>query len=80
MKLVREFPDLLALPFTIIFNNITASSVHPEQRKVEHQLLIPEVEILENEDQLPLLISKKAFNRLQHSLVIQDLYDMHTPN
>ena len=43
-------------------------------------MLIPKVEILENEDQLPLMISKKAFNRVQHSLVIQDLYDMHTPN
>ena len=79
-KLVRELPYFLVLPLTNIFNNITASSVHPEQWKVEHQLLIPKVEILENEDQLPLMISKKAFNRVQHSLVIQDLYDMHTPN
>ena len=79
-KLVREFPYLLVLPLTNIFNNITASSVHPEQWKVEHQLLIPKVEIPESEDQLPLLISKKAFNIVQHSLVIQDLYDMHTPN
>ena len=145
-KLVKEFPDLLALPLTVIFNKITTSSVYPGQWKVEHQVPIPKVDIPESEDQLRNIAKtaffskvyesfvaewlmkvikpyfdpgqcgvkglstthylikfldfihrnldkknphavlaafvdlKKAFNRVQHSLVIQDLYDMHTPD
>ena len=145
-KLVKQFPDLLAEPVTIIFNQITFSAVYPEQWKIEHQIPIPKGDCPENEDQLRNIAKtaffskvyesflaewlfkvikpffdpwqcgvkglstthylikflhfihknldekkphavlaafidlKKAFNRVEHSLVIQDLYDMHTPS
>ena len=144
-KIVQQFPDLLAIPTTFLFNSITTSAVYPEQWKTEHQIPLPKVFPPESEDDLrniaktPFLSKvyesfiagwllpiiqpfldpgqcgmkglsithylikllhfvhstwdkrqphavlaacidlSKAFNRVDHCLVVQDLFDMHTP-
>ena len=144
-KLTKLFPEHLAHPATIIFNNITKSRTYPTQWKIENQIPIPKVHPPESEDDLRNIaktqfLSKvyesfvagwllpiiqpfldpgqcgmkgfsithylikllhfthsildlkqphavlaacvdfsKAFNRVSHNLLVQDLYDMHTP-
>ena len=144
-KLTKSFPEHLALPATLIFNEITSSKIFPPQWKIENQIPIPKVHPPESEDDLrnisktPFLSKvyesfladwllpfiqpfldpgqfgmkgysithylikllhfthsildlhqphavlaacvdfSKAFNRVSHSLLVQDLFDMHTP-
>jgi hypothetical protein len=144
-KLVQYCAAALAVPVTMIFNQITKSAHYPTQWKIEHQIALPKIFPPENEDDLrniaktpffskvyesfvggwllPLIkpfldpgqcglkgfsithylikllhfvhttldLKKphavlaacvdlsKAFNRVDHTLIIQDLYDMHTP-
>ena len=144
-KLVQQCADILAIPASLIFNQITQTAVFPDAWKIEYQIPIPKVFPPECEDDLrniakTAFLSKiyesfvgswllpiikpyldpgqcglkglsithylikllnfihstldlkkphsvlaacvdisKAFNRIDHTLVIQDLYDMHTP-
>ena len=144
-KLVKCFAHILAGPVTKIYNQISLTSVYPNQWKVEHQIPIPKVTPPTSEDDLrnisktPFLSKvyesflaewllqivepyldpgqcglrgssithyliqllhfvfstldqrqphavlaafidlSKAFNRVDHTLLIQDLVDMHTP-
>ena len=144
-KLVQHCANVLAIPASIIFNQITRTADFPAAWKIEHQIPIPKVVPPECEDDLrniakTAFLSKiyesfvgswllpiikpyldpgqcglkglsithylikllnfihstldlkkphsvlaacvdisKAFNRVDHTLVIQDLYDMHTP-
>ena len=144
-KLVQHCTDTLAIPASVIFNQITVSATFPAQWKVEHQIAIPKCNPPECEDDLrnlaktPFLAKvyesfvggwllpiikpyldpgqcgmkgfsithylikllhfvhstldlkkshsvlaacvdiSKAFNRVDHCLVVEDLYDMHTP-
>jgi hypothetical protein len=145
-KVIQQFAAQLAVPVSVIYNNITSSSVYPQQWKTEHQLPVPKVYPPLSEDDLrniaktPFLSKayesfiaewllpiiqpfldpgqcglkglsithylikllhfvhstwdmrqphavlaacvdlSKAFNRVDHCLVIQDLFDMHTPS
>ena len=145
-RIVQKCADLLAVPASIVFNEITRTSTYPSKWKIEHQIAIPKKFPPENEDDLrniaktPFLSKvyesflaqwlldtikpyldpqqcglkgssishyliqllhfihstldmknrhavltayidlSKAFNRVDHTLVIQDLYDMHTPS
>ena len=144
-KLVQTCKSLLAYPASVIFNQITKTSIYPSIWKIEHQIALPKVPGPETLDDLRNIakthfLSKvyesyvggwlipiikpyldpyqcglkvfsimdylikllhfvhntldlrqphavlaacidlsKAFNRVDHSLVIQDLYDMKTP-
>ena len=144
-KVVQKCAATLAIPATVVFNQITKVAQFPRKWKIEHQLALPKVFPPESEDELrniakTTFFSKvyesfiggwllpivkpfldpgqcglkrfsithylikllnfvhatldmkkphsvltacidlsKAFNRVDHSLVIQDLYDMHTP-
>ena len=144
-KVIQQFAAMLAVPVRVIYDNITSSSVYPQQWKTEHQIPVPKVYPPLSEDDLrniaktPFLSKayesfiaewllpiiqpfldpgqcglkgfsithylikllqfvhatldmkqphavlaacvdlSKAFNRVDHTLVIQDLYDMHTP-
>ena len=144
-KVVQKCAATLAIPATVVFNQITKVAQFPRKWKIEHQLALPKVFPPESEDELrniaktpffskvyksfigvwllpivkPFLDPgqcglkgfsithylikllhfvhetldmkkphsvmaacidlSKAFNRVDHSLVIQDLYDMHTP-
>ena len=145
-KLVKTFPDEIAAPATLIFNEITRTASYPKSWKIEYQVAIPKIFPPENLDDLrniaktPFLSKlyesfvaewllgyikpyldpnqcglkgssithylikllhfihktldmrkpqavlsacidlSKAYNRVDHSLVIQDLFDMHTPS
>ena len=144
-KLVKMFAVTLALPITLIFNNISKNSEYPMKWKIEHQIALHKSYPPQNEDELRNLAKtpfwskvyeafiggwllpiikpyldpgqcglkgfsithylikllhfahstldlkkphavlaacvdlSKAFNRVDHALVVQDLYDMHTP-
>ena len=144
-KVLQRCAPVLAVPVTLIFNQISRQSHFPRNWKIEHQIAIPKVMPPENEDDLRNIaktpfVSKvyesfvggwllnivkpyldpsqcglkglsithylikllnfvhktldlkqphtvlaacvdmsKAFNRVDHTLVIEDLYDMHTP-
>ena len=144
-KLVKTCASSIAIPASMIFNQITQCAEYPTMWKIEHQIALEKVSPPETEDDLrniaktPFLSKvyesfvggwllpiiqpyldpgqcglkgfsithylikllhfvhatldlrqphtvlaacidlSKAFNRVDHTLVIQDLYDMHTP-
>ena len=59
-KLTKSFPEHLALPATLIFNEITSSKIFPPQWKIENQIPIPKFHPPESEDDLR-NISKTPF-------------------
>ena len=51
-KVIKQYAAKLAVPLSVIYNNITNKSVYPEQWKTEHQIPIPKVYPPESEDDL----------------------------
>ena len=78
-KLVQYCADIISLPASKIFNQITTTAVFPTQWKVERQLAIPKNIPAENEDDLRNLAKTPFLSKVYESFVGGWLLDMIKP-
>ena len=70
-KVIQQFAGLLAKPVSVIYNNITSSSVYPQQWKTEHQLPVPKVYPPLSEDDLRNIAKTPFLSKAYESFIAE---------
>ena len=68
-KLVQHCAETLAIPVSIIYNQITTKADFPTQWKIEHQLAIPKSSPPENDDDLRNISKTPFISKVYESFV-----------